>query len=294
MTALLSAAFAAGMVSTVNPCGFAMLPAYLGYFLGEGRGRNRRHVGLVAGAVSSGFLVVFTAAGLLVGVGVRAVVTAIPWLALAVGIGLVVVGVAQLRGTRLLPYLPGPGRARQDLSLRGMFVFGVSYAVASLSCTLPIFLSLVGGVVAARTLPEAMLAFGAYGLGMATVVTGITAFVAVGRRSVIERVRPLARRMDAIAGWTMTIAGSFIVWYWATVLTGGAVALGANRAVRWIDQVSAWVTGIVGRNAVAVAVGLLALIAVAYLSDRHRRLAAHPDEDHRTATSVRSTGPDSG
>mgnify|MGYP001611737333 FL=1 len=27
-------AFGAGMVSTVNPCGFAMLPAYLGLFLG--------------------------------------------------------------------------------------------------------------------------------------------------------------------------------------------------------------------------------------------------------------------
>jgi len=277
MTALLSAAFAAGMVSTVNPCGFAMLPAYLGFFLGDGS--ERRPVGLVAGAVSSGFLIVFTAAGLLVGVGVRAVVTAIPWLALAVGSGLVVVGVAQVRGERLLPYLPGPRRVHKDLSLRGMFAFGVSYAVASLSCTLPIFLSLVGGAVAARTLSEAMLTFGAYGLGMATVVSGVTMLVAFGRRSLIERVRPFARRMDAIAGWTMTIAGSFIVWYWATVLTRGAVALGANRAVRWIDQASAWVTGVVGRNAVPVAVGLLVLIGGAYLSDRRDRTADRTDED---------------
>ena len=27
-------AFAAGMVATFNPCGFAMLPAYLAYFVG--------------------------------------------------------------------------------------------------------------------------------------------------------------------------------------------------------------------------------------------------------------------
>ena len=27
-------AFGAGMVSSVNPCGFAMLPAYLGLFVG--------------------------------------------------------------------------------------------------------------------------------------------------------------------------------------------------------------------------------------------------------------------
>ena len=29
-------AFAAGMASAVNPCGFAMLPAYLGMYLGDG------------------------------------------------------------------------------------------------------------------------------------------------------------------------------------------------------------------------------------------------------------------
>ena len=38
----LGLAFAPGMVATVNPCGFAMLPAYLGYFLGlEGQGQGR-------------------------------------------------------------------------------------------------------------------------------------------------------------------------------------------------------------------------------------------------------------
>ena len=32
----LALAFAAGLVATVNPCGFAMLPAYLSYFMGRG------------------------------------------------------------------------------------------------------------------------------------------------------------------------------------------------------------------------------------------------------------------
>ena len=30
----LGLAFAAGLVATINPCGFAMLPAYLSFFLG--------------------------------------------------------------------------------------------------------------------------------------------------------------------------------------------------------------------------------------------------------------------
>ena len=38
-------AFAAGLVATVNPCGFAMLPAYLSYFMGlDGAGADAADV----------------------------------------------------------------------------------------------------------------------------------------------------------------------------------------------------------------------------------------------------------
>lgn len=271
MTAILATAFVAGMVSTVNPCGFAMLPAYLGFFLTDQPGRSRRPVASVALAVATGFLVVFTAAGALLAVGIRAVVDVIPWLALAVGAGLVVAGMAQLRGRRLLPYLRGPSRARREASFQGMFGFGMSYAIASLSCTLPIFLSLVGGAVAARTVSQAILTFVAYGLGMAMVVAGITVLVAGGRRTLIDHVRHLGRRLDLVAGWAMTLAGLFIVWYWATVLASGATALGSNRVVRWIDQASAWVTGVLSRNPLPVTAVLVLIFGVGYLLERARR-----------------------
>ena len=51
-------AFAAGLVATINPCGFAMLPAYLSYFMGLdntgplGRGTSVAR-GLGVGAVVS-------------------------------------------------------------------------------------------------------------------------------------------------------------------------------------------------------------------------------------------------
>ena len=260
------------MVSTVNPCGFAMLPAYLGYFLGEKSDRRSGRLGVVVASVAAGFLVVFTVAGLLIGAGARAVVDAIPWLALVVGIGLVLVGVTQLLGKRLLPYFRGPGRARSSGSPGGMFVFGASYAVASLSCTLPIFLSLVTGAVATGSFGEAVLTFVAYGSGMAVVVTGLTVAVAAGRKSIVDRIRPLAARLDRISGWIMTGAGIFIIWYWATVLTVGSAALGRNPIVRTIDEWSATVTGLVADNPLLIGGGLLATLLTFVM--RNRRLAA--------------------
>src|SRR5215470_13308669 len=35
-------AFVAGMVASVNPCGFVLLPAYLGYYLGDGESATAR------------------------------------------------------------------------------------------------------------------------------------------------------------------------------------------------------------------------------------------------------------
>jgi cytochrome c-type biogenesis protein len=258
------------MVATVNPCGFAMLPAYLGFFLGEGSERKMERTGLVALSVASGFLVVFTVSGALIALGLRAVVEAIPWLALAVGAGLIVVGVVQLGGTRLLPTVPGVSRTRKSGSVGGMFVFGVSYAIASLSCTLPIFLSLVGGIVSADSLGTSVLAFAAYGGGMATAVTGITLLVAGGNRTLITSLRRFSRHLDTISGVVMIAAGAFIVWYWATVLSGGGVALGATGVVRWIDRTSATVTGFLGRHAGIVAVAVIGIALAGWLSSRDR------------------------
>ncbi len=67
----LALAFIAGTVATVNPCGFALLPAYLSYFLGLGD--DRRGSGesanpvlralAVSAAVTLGFVVVFGVMG---------------------------------------------------------------------------------------------------------------------------------------------------------------------------------------------------------------------------------------
>lgn len=62
MISLLSTAFATGMVATVNQCGIAMLPAYLGFFLADDPAQEAKRIRIVALSVASGFLVVCTVA----------------------------------------------------------------------------------------------------------------------------------------------------------------------------------------------------------------------------------------
>lgn len=275
MTPILATALAAGLLATVNPCGFAMLPAYLGYLPGEHGSRGSRRVVKVGIAVSLGFVSVFIIAGVIVTAGIRTVVEFIPWMAALIGAGLIVVGLGQLFGKRPLPTVYGPSRAKKRSSSRGMVGFGASYGVASLSCTLPIFLSLIAGSVAGAGFVQAVATFAAYGIGMTLAVMMFTVAIATGKDRVIARVRPLARRLDLISGWFLLAAGAFIIWYWVTVLNAGAVALADSSLVLFAERASSLVARAVAGNpllAVAIALvvvfgGLVLLARRPYLED---------------------------
>lgn len=285
MTALLATAFAAGLVATVNPCGFAMLPAYLSYFLGDD-GRRSRPAALaralrISGLVSLGFLVVFGVAGVLLTLGVRAIVTFIPWLALGVGLALVVFGVAVYRG-RYLTISLGSGRVNR----KSVFAFGVSYAVASLSCTLPIFLSLVAGAFTQTTFLGGLAAFLVYAAGMSLVLTAITVTLALGQDRIIRAVRGAARYVSKVSGAVLVIAGAFIVWYWATILTSGSSALGSNPLVRWVDRTSSAVTGFVADRPLTVAMVLGAAVVAAVTVVRRAASSAGEQEPEESTPVV--------
>ncbi|HUG08369.1 MAG TPA: cytochrome c biogenesis CcdA family protein [Acidimicrobiia bacterium] len=279
MTALLAVAFAAGMVATVNPCGFAMLPAYLGLILGD-RSPDRRSALLVGILVSTGFVAVFSIAGVLLASGLRAIVSWIPWMAAVIGVGLVAVGIAELRGAHVFSRLPGVKRSSRDRSALGLIGFGASYGVASLSCTLPIFLSLVAGTATTRSLGQSLAVFTVYGLGMSLVVVVLTLALAAGRDRILKGIRPLAARLNTISGWVLIVAGIFIVWYWATVLLTGAVNLGSNRLVRFIDELTADIVGLVSAEPLLSALVVLGLgLGAWWLSQSSTAAADVSDRD---------------
>src|SRR3546814_13667307 len=132
----LAIAFVSGMLATVNPCGFAMLPAYLGFFLGqEGGDRDVRAsvsrslgVGL---SVSAGFLLVFSIVGLAIYHLSASFDRWPPWATMIIGVGLVVLGIAMVRGYEPVVRLPKLERVGKGRPGQSTFVFGVSHPGAS-------------------------------------------------------------------------------------------------------------------------------------------------------------------
>lgn len=233
-------AFAAGMVALVNPCGFALLPAYLGYFLGMSDGKtdtrlqalNRSQ--LVAGAMSLGFLAVFGTLGILF-TGLNSQIRPIlPWFSMAVGLGLVVLGFAMLRGFKPMISLPKLEKGTSSGSMFNMFLFGVSYAIASLSCTIGVFLAVVGTSGTESTGISQLGGFISYGAGMGLLATVLTLAVGLGKKNVVTNFKKLLPKINFISGIILIPVGIYVFLYgvWEYQILGD----NPQDATEWINS----------------------------------------------------------
>lgn len=267
----LALAFGAGLVATVNPCGFAMLPAYLSYFMGlnddadRGRGASLRSALLVGAVVSAGFLLVFGIAGVLITAGVRLVIDLIPWLALIVGGAVALLGIALVRGYEPTIGLPKSKRAARGRGYGSVFAFGVSYAVASLSCTLPVFLTVVATQVTRGTFVSGIATFLAYGAGMSLVLVAITVALALGKRTLVSRLRGSVRYVGRASGVILVLAGAYIIWFWTTNIVSGAGALGNAGAFQFVEMLAQLALNAVAARPLLWGVGLAGVVALAGL-----------------------------
>ena len=270
----LALAFGAGMVATVNPCGFAMLPAYLAFFLGsEGDARDaqasvRRSL-TVGLSVSAGFLAVFSAVGLAIYHLSASVDRWTPWATIVIGIVLVLLGLAILRGYQpaiALPKLERGGRRRTG---RSMFVFGVSYAVASISCSLPLFTSAVAGTFRRENLLSSLAVFVAYAVGMTLVLLALTVSLGMARQGLLRWLRKAMPHVTRASGALLIVAGAYLVhygWYERRVRGGD---LDESRPVEvvtgWSDDIAQWVSDVgATRLGLLLALALLAVLTATF------------------------------
>lgn len=218
--AFFSFALVAGALATVNPCGFVMLPALVALQLqGTGGGSGDARGALVARGIgfgaraTLGFLVVFGLIGLVVGLGARSIVRVFPYAGLLIGVLLLALGLWSLLGRRPLP-IPGLGRQPFGQTPSGAFAFGAAYAIASLSCTLPVFLAVVGGTLFAEGVAAALVPFAGYALGMGGVLLAVTLATALSAGALVRGLRAAVPYVERVGSLLLTGIGAYLVIYW--------------------------------------------------------------------------------
>lgn len=217
----LAYAMGAGVLASINPCGFVMLPTYAALFVrgagGEARTPVSRQVrrALVAGlAMTAGFVLLFGVLGAIFSSGGRAITEYFPYTALVVGVLLIGAGLAIVLG-RAVPEMRVPGLTLSDTgSVRGMFLYGVAYGVASLGCALPIFLVVVGAATASSSWLTSLVQFLNFALGMGIVVTIVSVAIALSREGVVRLIRRSFRYSAQVTAIFLLLGGTYLIAYW--------------------------------------------------------------------------------
>jgi cytochrome c biogenesis protein CcdA len=218
---LVGLAFAAGLVAALNPCGFAMLPAYLALVVrSSDEGGAASAVGRAVAATAAmtlGFLAVFGIFGFLTVSVASTVQRYMPYVTVLVGIVLVALGIWLTSGRELIMLLPN--RLADNASrvptrrLGSMFGYGVGYAIASLSCTVGPFLAVTGASVGATSTIGRLWVYVAYAAGFALVVGALAVAVALAGAALVERMRRILPYVNRIGGAVLILVGIYVSYY---------------------------------------------------------------------------------
>ena len=267
----MSLSFLRGFVAAVNPCGFVLLPTYLMFFLGSdvsaavgdlgSRRAGVRRALVVSAALTAGFMTVFVVVGLVTYHFTSWIQRNAKYATIVIAVGLVALGISMLRGYRLPIAVARLDRGGRSRGVGSMFVYGVAYAVASLGCTIGLFLP---SLFSARDdgLIAATGQVAAYGAGMGLLVTALTVSLAVARTGLLGVLRASMQRVERVAAGFVILSGLYLAYYFWVVDIGG----GSDPIVEAVDRIQRSVIDALQQRwqLTAVVLGALVLAAGVY------------------------------
>jgi len=216
-------AFAAGMVASVNPCGFLMLPSYISYHLGteeegfyETPAVRRVLKALLLGLVATaGFVVVSGIVGAVIAAGGQWLINVFPYAGIVIGVAMIGLGLWLLITHADLGIMAASRvHISPQRNLWNVFLFGIVYAVGSLSCTLPIFLVVVGSALATQGLAASFGQFISYALGMGIILIAVTVGSALFRGTVARWLKGAMPYIHRASAMFLIGAGAYLLYYW--------------------------------------------------------------------------------
>lgn len=266
--------FGSGLLAAVNPCGFVLLPTYLMYFLGvSGRPGTQRatmkRALLVSGALSAGFMTIFVIVG-----GVSRLFT--DWLnqnakyvALLIGVALVILGIAMLFGYRLPFSTPKLETGKRDQTIASMYVFGLAYAIASIGCTLGPFSATVLGTIDTDGFFQGILAVLLYGVAMSLLITTLTVTLALAQGGLLKSLRTGMTYVEIASAVVMILSGLYLSWYWFNDIRDKYDDNLTGRVLNWQERIAQFIDD--NRLILAISFAVIVAIALTYTFALRRR-----------------------
>jgi len=205
----LAFALTAGVLTVFSPCGYALLPGYVSYYLGSRLSLMRAVYGGVA--CTLGLVTVFSVIGGLSSALGAVLPRLVQLFNLLAGLILVLMGSAILLKLRL-PYLTLPVSPSRRSGLTGFYLYGVVYGLSGVGCSAPIFLSLLVFALS-RGLVNGIVTFIVYAVGMGLPLILTIVLVAKADEIIIRRISGATPLIQRAGGVALILVGLYLFYY---------------------------------------------------------------------------------
>ena len=264
-TATLSLAIVAGVLATFNPCGFALLPAYMGMIAAANEGRSKAQA-LISGlrfasGMTVGFILLFGTFGLVFAPFASAISRYLPIVTIVVGLLIVALGFWLLLGRKV----GGGGSLIKGWSPGGGWFsqvgYGLTFAIVSLSCTLGPFLAVTGASIRSSDFFGIVFTFIAFALGMGATVTVIAVATALIGSQVSVWMRSKSEVISRVTGSLVILAGLYVAWFgWFEWRVNSGEQIG-DPIIDAVTDAQAWVVNTLSSNSGLVITLALSIVA---------------------------------
>lgn len=279
---VLTVALLAGVLATFNPCGFALLPAYLTLVASTTEGKTRPQALLdgmrFAAGMTSGFVLVFGTFGLVISPFASAIQRYLPILTIVLGFALIAVGIWLSTGRSTTgPKIAVRGWA-PGTSWWSQIGYGVTFALVSLSCTIGPFLAVTGTALRSDSIVNVVTTFVVFALGMGAAVLTLALATTFAGSSLTHWFRRHAGAVTRASGVFVILAGIYVAWFgwfeWR-ILQGDQVNDPVIGAVAHVQaRLTQFLAGIPTPMLIAVIAAILTLGTVLAIRIRRQRTAS--------------------
>jgi hypothetical protein len=178
----------------------------------------------------------------------------LPYVTVLIGIILVALGIWLLAG-REITVLRGVAQGARwapTARLGSMFTYGISYAIASLSCTVGPFLAVTAAALRGGSVLGGVAVYVAYAGGFTLVVGVLAVAAALTSSAAMDRMRRIVPYVNRISGALLVVVGVYVGYYGLyeiRLFTGNGnpvdpVIAAAGRVqgaiAGWVHQHGAW------------------------------------------------------
>jgi cytochrome c biogenesis protein CcdA len=223
----------------------------------------------VSAALSAGFMTVFVIVG-----GISRLFTDwlnqnAKYLALLIGVALVILGIAMLFGYRLPFSTPKLETGKRDQTIASMYVFGLAYAIASIGCTIGPFSATVLGTIDTDGFFQGVVAIALYGIAMSLLITTLTVTLALAQGGLLKSLRTGMTYVETASAVVMILSGLYLSWYWFNDIRDKYDDDLTGRVLNWQEQIAQYIDN--NRLVLAIIFAVIVGSAMTYTFVSRRR-----------------------